>query len=82
MISAGAVTTLLLAARRDEDDALMLGVAIGVLVLSIGAVVGGVMLVRKKQVAPAVVLFILAGLGLLSALGIGALIVLARLAWH
>ena len=56
MISPTAVMTLLLTARRDEADALMLGVAIGVLVLSIGAVVGGVMLVRKKQVAPAVVM--------------------------
>jgi hypothetical protein len=82
MISPTTVVSLLLSARRDAEDAMMLGVAVAAFVLSVGAVVGGVMLTRKKNVGAGVALFVLAALGFLSCLGISALLVLAQFAWH
>lgn len=74
------LTSLTLAmSSRQEEDAIMAGVAA---VLGVGALIGGTMLLRRKQGGLATLLFLGGAVSLLGCLGISALLVLAQFAWH
>lgn len=75
-------TSLLLAGRRQEEDAMMAGVAGLFFVLAIAGLGLGLSFHRKKKGGLAVLFIAGAGLSLLSCLGLSALLVLAQFAWH
>ena len=68
--------------RRQEEDAIMAGIAAVAALLGVGAIVGGMRLLRRKQGGLAALLFLGGAVSLLGCLGILALLVLEQFAWH